>query len=139
MIERNDQDRLLRLPTAPQILQRQSTSEKMISGNLLRDPKGDGANEVFETLIQSGQVRIERIVSSGQSSPSGFWYDQQDHEFVLVVQGQAVVAFADGREVTLQTGTWLHIEPHQKHRVITTSQNPQTIWLAVFWDKPGNG
>ena len=110
----------------------------MISGNLLREPKGDGTNEVFETLVQSGQLRIERIVSSGQSSPSGFWYDQQDHEFVLVVQGEAVVAFADGRHVTLQTGTWLHIEPHQRHRVITTSENPQTIWLAVFWDAPGN-
>ena len=108
----------------------------MTNGDLLRDLMGDCQEEIFQILVQSGPLRIERIISTGQSSPPRFWYDQHEHEFVLVVQGAAVVAFEDGRQVPLQVGGWLHIEPHQKHRVVSTSENPQTIWLAVFWDKP---
>ena len=105
----------------------------MKQGNLLLDSFPDSNRELFETLVQTGKTRVERIISSGQSSPEGFWYDQHEHEFVLILQGTAVIGFESGRRVALEPGTWLHIKPRQRHRVVETSTNPQTIWLALFW------
>lgn len=84
-------------------------------------------------LHTADNLRIERILSTGQSSPPGFWYDQQEHEWVMVLQGEGVVEFADGRLVTLSPGDHLHIPPHARHRVKATSQKESTLWLAVFW------
>lgn len=102
-------------------------------GNLLQNLPDDCPEEIFETLLASDNVRIDRIVSSGQSSPPEFWYDQHEHEFVLVVQGTATLSFDDGSQVELVPGSWFHIPPHRRHRVDTTSTNPKTVWLAIFW------
>ena len=105
----------------------------MTHGNLILDSFPESDQELFETLVQTGTTRIERIISSGQASPPGFWYDQNEHEFIVVLQGSAVIGFEEGQSISLESGAWLHIKPHQKHRVVTTSTNPPTIWLALFW------
>ena len=92
--------------------------------------------EVFDTLAAAGPVRIERIVSHGQVSPEGFWYDQAQAEWVMVVQGAARLAFADG-EVALAAGDWLTIPAHCRHRVAWTAPDQDTVWLAVFYDEAG--
>ena len=100
--------------------------------NLLADLPGNKGAEETTLLQQGAQVRIERIVSHGQSSPPGFWYDQPDHEWVLVLTGHGVIEFADGRIVTLATGDTLAIPAGARHRVAATATDEPTVWLAVF-------
>lgn len=83
----------------------------------------------------SGAPRIERIVSTGQSSAPDFWYDQEEDEFVLVLKGSAVLEFDDeemAESVTLTAGDSLTIAAHQRHRVKSTSTDEPTVWLCVF-------
>jgi len=88
--------------------------------------------EVFDDLLRTDNVRIERIVSHGQTSPGEGWYDQDEHEWVIVLRGCGRVGFDDGREVTLQAGDHLHIPAHVRHRVTYTDPDQPTVWLAVF-------
>jgi cupin 2 domain-containing protein len=101
--------------------------------NLLRDLPVAGAGEVIERLAGSGGVRIERIVSHGDCSPDGFWYDQDEAEFVLVLAGAAQLRFADGAVSRLKPGDWIDIAPHRRHRVDWTDPQQPTVWLAVFY------
>ena len=96
-------------------------------------PSGGDGTEVFEEILKSGNVRIERISSNGQSSPDKFWYDQAENEWVILLQGEAVIGFTDGVETRLKSGDYLFLPAHQKHRVVFTSSEPACIWLAVFW------
>ena len=91
-------------------------------------------DELFTTLIQSPQVRIERIVSQAHASPEGFWYDQPQHEWVLLIRGAATLRFEEGL-VELRSGDSLLIQAHRKHRVESTAQDQPTIWLAVHYDE----
>lgn len=88
--------------------------------------------ELVEVLADSSSVRIERIVSDGQASPEGFWYDQEQHEWVLLVSGSAVLEFEDGM-LEMHPGDHVLIPARQKHRVAATSAAEKTIWLAVFY------
>jgi cupin 2 domain-containing protein len=90
-------------------------------------------DELVETIIRRDAVRIERIVSRGHASPPGFWYDQDEHEWVVVLAGSAEVAFADGDTVRLTPGDWLEIPARCRHRVGWTDPDRDTVWLAVFW------
>jgi cupin 2 domain-containing protein len=101
--------------------------------NLLRDLPEPGAGEVIERLAGSSAVRMERIVSRGEASPDGFWYDQDEAEFVLVLSGAARLGFADGDAVALGPGDWIEIAPHRRHRVEWTDPDHPTVWLAVFY------
>jgi cupin 2 domain-containing protein len=92
-----------------------------------------GPDEVVETLLARGAVRIERIVSTGQSSPQGFWYDQDEDEFVVLLAGAATLSFADGREIVLKPGDYVDIPAHCRHRVDSTQADPPTVWLAMFY------
>lgn len=89
--------------------------------------------EHFEDLVKADNVRIERIVSPVNCELSSEWYDQADNEWVTVVQGFGVIAFEDARIVKLEAGDHLLIKAHEKHRVIKTSTNETTVWLAVFF------
>ena len=89
--------------------------------------------EAFETLVQKGDFKIERIVSKGHVSPESDGYDQDQDEWVIVVQGQATVAFEDGRETHLNIGDFINIPAHSKHKVSWTTPTIETIWLAVFY------
>ena len=76
-------------------------------------------------------MRIERIVSTGQASPAGFWYDQPDDEFVVLLSGAAALRFEGGDVVDLKPGDWIEIAAHVRHRVESTQADPPTVWLAV--------
>jgi cupin 2 domain-containing protein len=106
----------------------------LMAGNLFELIPAELPAELVETLCRTGAVRIERIVSRGQASPAGFWYDQDWHEFVLLVSGRSRVAFADGRPaVELAAGDWLDIRAHVRHRVDWTDPEQDTVWLAVYY------
>jgi len=89
--------------------------------------------EIVETLHESGTVRVERILSAGQISPEGFWYDQPENEWVLLVQGEATVAFEDGPAAALKAGDHILIMARRRHRVEYTSVNPPCVWVCVFF------
>jgi cupin 2 domain-containing protein len=89
--------------------------------------------EELTTVLQEGHgVRIERIISHGHSSPEGFWYDQPDDEWLLVLQGVARLEFED-QMVEMSPGDYINIPAHQKHRVAWTTPDEPTAWLAVFY------
>lgn len=89
--------------------------------------------ELVETLAESESVRIERIVSKGHVSPEDFWYDQEEHEFVVVLKGEGHVLYEGGEVFRLRPGDCLNIPAHQKHRVVYTMPDGDTVWLAVFY------
>ncbi|MEZ4632005.1 MAG: cupin domain-containing protein [Deinococcales bacterium] len=88
--------------------------------------------EIFETILESEGVRLERIISQGHHSPEGFWYNQDQAEWVIVLKGKAQLEFEDGI-IELGAGDYLNIAAHQKHRVKWTTPDEETIWLAVFF------
>ena len=103
-------------------------------GNLLTDIPGSLPEELVEILAATDSVRIERIVSTGQISPENFWYDQEEHEFVVVLKGEATLLFEnDESPVQMKPGDFVNIPAHRKHRVESTSPNEPTVWLAVFY------
>ncbi|KAB2963317.1 cupin domain-containing protein [Zoogloea sp.] len=97
--------------------------------NLLSSLPPAGPDEHFQTLLSRSGLRLERIVSHGHASPAGFWYDQDEDEWVMLVQGHAELAFEDGEHLTLSTGDWLLIPAGRRHRVAATG--PDTVWLAL--------
>lgn len=88
--------------------------------------------EVFEAIFSHAKIRIERIISHGQSSPKDFWYDQDESEWVVLLEGEAILQFED-RKVHLQKGDHINIPAHERHRVAWTKEDEITIWLAVFY------
>ncbi|MBN1993954.1 MAG: cupin domain-containing protein [Anaerolineae bacterium] len=101
--------------------------------NIFEDVKTSLVEEEVQTLMATGAVKIERIVSTGQQSPEGFWYDQETHEWVLVLAGRGVIEYENGSRIELKPGDHLHIPAHQKHRVKETSRQEPTVWLAVHY------
>ena len=95
-------------------------------------PEGQ-VDESFEDILRAPNIRIERIVSHGQASPAEGWYDLEEHEWVMLLQGSAVLVFADGSESRLQAGDYLYIPAHCRHRVTATDKTGATVWLAVFY------
>src|SRR5436190_21054365 len=89
-------------------------------------------DELAETLAESGQCRIERIVSHGHASPAGFWYDQDQHEWVIVLKGAARLRFED-QTIEMKPGDFVNIPAHKKHRVEWTTPDEPTIWLVVHY------
>ena len=103
-------------------------------GNLLANLPSTAEGEVFEPLVSSQGLKIERIVSGGQASPPDHWYDQEQHEWVMVVSGRAGLEIA-GRDgvVELGPGDWIELPAHCRHRVAWTSEDEPTVWLAVHY------
>ena len=102
--------------------------------NIFQDIPLDLSEEVFETLLQNKNIRIERIISYGQSSPEEGWYDQDEHEWVLLLEGEALLAFEDESEVHLHAGEYCNIAAHTKHKVLWTKEKTKTLWLAIFYN-----
>lgn len=90
--------------------------------------------EVFEDIVKSEHVRVERILSKGHASPESGWYDQDENEWVIVLQGSGRLVFDDGSEVELHAGDYINIRAHKKHRVSWTDPGRVTVWLAVFYE-----
>jgi cupin 2 domain-containing protein len=103
----------------------------IIKSNIYENIPTTSNKELFEIIAQNDKIRIERIVSFGQCSPEGFFYDQDEDEFVILLEGSATVSFEDGTIHDLKRGDYLNIPAHVKHRVDFTENT--TVWLAVFY------
>ena len=103
--------------------------------NIYEMPEFPINDEVISVLTQNDRIRIERIISTGQQSD---WYDQEEGEFVILLEGRAQLVFEGKRMITMEKGDTLQIPPHQKHRVAYTSTDPPCIWLCVFYQVLGN-
>jgi cupin 2 domain-containing protein len=91
-------------------------------------------DEVVDLLVDRPGLRIERIVSTGQATPEGQWYDQDSDELVLVVDGAARLCIAgEATDRALSEGDWILLPAHCRHRVTWTRAEPPTVWLAVFF------
>jgi len=90
--------------------------------------------EISQTMLDGDGIRIERIVSNGQASPEGFWYDQSEHEWVLLLEGSAGLEI-EGEDAVcnLRKGDYVLLSAHQRHRVAWTDADSETIWLAIFF------
>ncbi|OPY01396.1 MAG: Cupin domain protein [Syntrophorhabdus sp. PtaB.Bin184] len=94
----------------------------------------DIPDEIFETIAASGTVRIERIISRGQATPQGSWYDESLNEWVILLKGSADILFeGEADPVTLLPGDHVLIPAHRRHRVTRTDKGEPTIWLAVHF------
>lgn len=106
---------------------------KNLISNLFDTIEPPFENEVFDDLLISENLRVERILSAGHTSPDGSWYDQGENEWVLVLQGAGVIEYEDGEKVRLDKGQFVNIPAHTKHRVEWTESKQTTIWLAIFY------
>ncbi len=89
--------------------------------------------EIVEVLVQSDQVKIERIISKGHRSPESGWYDQERNEWVIMLKGGAIISFKNEEEINLMAGSHLNIPAHKKHKVRWTNPATETIWLAIHY------
>jgi len=90
--------------------------------------------ELFECLIERKRLKIERIVTQGQATAKGEWFDQSWDEWVLLLQGGAILGYEDGQTVNLQAGDYFHIPAHVRHRVEWTQPETNTVWLAIHFE-----
>jgi cupin 2 domain-containing protein len=89
--------------------------------------------ELITVLKKSNNIRIERIVSNGHTSPDEGWYDQDEDEWVILIDGFTGITFEDGKEILLNRGDYMFIPAHKKHKVTFTTQKRNSIWLAIFF------
>ena len=92
----------------------------------------DKNEEKFFEIFKNETIKVEKIVSNGQKSPDNFWYEQEESEFILLLDGFAILEFED-RIIELKKGDCLNIKAMEKHRVKFTSLDEPTIWFAVFY------
>ena len=102
--------------------------------NLFTDIPKNLKDELIETILQTSSFRIERIVSRGHCSPDGFWYDQDEHEWIILLKGSAAIRFEDQCEDIIMTpSNYINIKKHRRHRVEWTDPEQETIWLAIHY------
>jgi cupin 2 domain-containing protein len=91
-------------------------------------------DEVCETLLMSTDFKLERIVSSGQATPPGKWFDESTNEWVILLCGSAGLRFANEEEgCVMYPGDYVHIPAHKRHRVEWTDPEQKTVWLALHY------
>lgn len=111
-----------------------SEGEAVMTANVFGDIPHNMPTEVVQTLLRTDDARIERIVSNGHASATDFWYNQPQHEWVIVLKGAARLQFEDGM-VEMQVGDFINIPAYKRHRVDWTTPDEPTIWLAVLYEK----
>ena len=90
----------------------------------------DKNKEIVEILKENENVKIEKIISTGQTTD---WMKQEQEEFVMLIQGQAIIEYKNKKQ-ELRAGDTIIIKKNEKHRVAYTSENPCCIWICVFYD-----
>lgn len=104
------------------------------SNNILADIPVKLPEELFTSLLQNEQLQIERIVSRGHASAKDEWYDQDYNEWLILLQGEAVLELSGQSELkTLQAGDYFLIPAHCKHRVEWTDPDRNSIWLTIHF------
>jgi cupin 2 domain-containing protein len=108
-----------------------------MSDNLFANlPPLGTAEEQFTTLLSEPGLIVQRIVSTGQASPPGFWYEQAEAEWVVLLSGEALLRFEDETAAQrLLPGNYLDIAAGRRHRVEWTAPDTPTVWLAIH--RPG--
>jgi cupin 2 domain-containing protein len=102
--------------------------------NIYEDIPASFPEELIETISGKDNVRIERIVSRGHASPDNFWYDQKQNEYVMLLKGEAGLLFEGNDDaVVLKPGDYVDIPAHVRHRVVWTSPDKDTVWIAVHY------
>ncbi len=102
--------------------------------NLFEEIPENAPEELITELLLADGVRIEQIVSFGQRSPDGFWYDQAENEWILLLEGSASLRLEKEKDpVELGPGDYLNIPAGCRHRVEKTAENGRTVWLTVFY------
>ena len=101
--------------------------------NLLADIPADLSDELFQTLVSTSDLLVERIVSLGHASPIDSWLDEDRDEWVLLLQGAARLVFEGEEPIELLPGRAVNIRAHQLHRVDWTAPDEPTIWLAIHY------
>ncbi|MGE5443725.1 MAG: cupin domain-containing protein [Ignavibacteriales bacterium] len=102
--------------------------------NLFSNISDSITEEIFETLVRADHFKLERIISSGQATPPGEWYDQDDNEWVILFSGSAGLLFEGDKEIcVMNPGDYVHIPAHRRHRVEWTDANQKTVWLALHY------
>lgn len=110
-----------------------SERETMEQENMFAGIPAQLREELIEPLLCGKNMRIERIVSKGHSSPPGFWYEQADDEWVLLLKGEARLRFEkDDRVLHMRAGSYVNIPAYERHRVEWTTDAAETVWLAIF-------
>ena len=90
--------------------------------------------EIFATLLTTDHFKLERIVSTGQTTPPGEWYDQDTNEWVILLRGRAGLLFeGEAGERVMHPGDYVHIPAHWRHRVEWTEAEQKTVWLALHY------
>lgn len=103
------------------------------AGNLFENVPPGLPQERFEALLSGGRFRVERILSHGHASPEGFWYQQLEAEWVVVLKGAARLRFDDGRVIEMMPGACVLIAAGERHRVDWTEPQEPTVWLAIHF------
>jgi cupin 2 domain-containing protein len=106
------------------------------AGNIFANLPLSQSEEIFQEIIQGKGFSLERIISFGQSTPVGQWYDQEQHEWVVLLSGAAGLRF-EGEEGlrVLHPGDFVNIPAHTRHRVEWTDEKQNTVWLALHYSK----
>lgn len=95
-------------------------------------PPFGATEEQFTPLLNEPSLIVQRIISTGQSSPPGFWYKQPEAEWVLLISGEAALRFEDETGARhLKPGDYLDIAAGRRHRVDWTTPDAPTIWLVI--------
>ena len=102
-------------------------------GNIFSSLPDKLEHESFKELLRHKNIKIERIVSRGHTSPENDWYDQKENEWVIVLEGAGSILFESGDAVNLKKGDYLNIPAHTRHKVTWTDPNSITIWLAIHY------
>lgn len=106
----------------------------MQSTNLLSDLPSPLTKEFMQDIVCGKQFRFERIITPPHSQISESWYDQLQHEVVVLFSGSATLEFADGELLQLMPGDYVTIPAHTKHRVVKTDSQQNTVWLAIYYE-----
>ncbi len=105
----------------------------MKSLNIFKNIPDKLPQELFEDIILKEGLKVQRIISKGHNTPQNKWYNQENDEWVLVLQGEAILSFKDSDDIKLKVGDYLNILAHTQHRVSWTTPNEETIWLAIHY------
>ena len=108
--------------------------KKIAKNNIYAKIPSNIPKELTAILSKTKNIKIEKIISKGHITEQNKWYNQSKNEFVLILQGAGKILFEDKKIITLKKGDYIIIPKKTKHKVVYTSKNPKTIWLAVFYE-----